>query len=265
MANLFFPQLSTGAIAQYPIKKTLVSRSITNLLPDGSMILQADPGASKLIWEMSFSELATADSQALQAHFEACYGPYYAFTFIDPTDNMLASSADLTNTAWTKDPQIQIVAGTADPSGGSSAFMVTNAGSAPQNISQRVAVPAGYQYCFSLFALSAVPAALTVLRQGTSATATDILQVRTAWTRFVSSGQLNDSGTQFSIVITLNPGQQIKLFGLQLEAQIQPSRYRPTVANGGVYPLCHWTSDTFPLVAEAPNLFSTGFAIETNL
>ena len=243
-----------------------MSRSITNLLPDGSMILQADPGASKLIWEMSFSELATADAQALQAHFEACYGPYYAFTFIDPTDNMLASSTDLTNTVWTKDPRIQIVAGAADPTGGFRAFAITNAGSALQKISQQLTVPAGYQYCFSLYAVSAVPAALTVVRQGTTATASgDILQVRTGWTRFVSSGQLNDSGTQFSVVITLTPGQQITLFGLQLEAQIQPSRYRPTVGNGGVYPQCHWTSDTFPLVSDAPNLFSTSFAIETNL
>lgn len=264
MGNLFFPQLSSGAIAQYPIKKTNVVRTITNLLPDGSMILLADTPASKLMWEMTYTELAPADAMALQAHFQACYGPYHAFTFIDPTDNMLTSSVDLTNSVWSKDPQIQITTGASDPDGGTDAFVLTNEGSAIQKFCQQLTVPANYQYCFSLYATSAQPSTVAVAWQGSSAAANDELPVSTAWNRIVSSAQLNDAGTQLSVGVTLAPGQQVTLFGLQLEAQSQPSRYRATVASGGVYANAHFVSATFSMASDAPNLFSTRFAIETN-
>jgi hypothetical protein len=264
MANLFFPQLSSGAVAQYPIKKTTVTRSITNLLADGSMILQADAAASKLIWEMSFAELSPADATALQAHFQSCCGPYRAFTFIDPSDNMLTSSVDLTNSVWSKDPQIHIATGAADPTGGTNAFILTNNGSAAQRCSQQLLIPANYQYCFSLYASSAAPSTLNIVRQGSAALASDEAPVGTTWNRVVSSGRLNDAGTQFTVGVILAPGQQITLFGLQLEAQIQPSRYRPTLANGGVYPNCHFVSATLSMTSDAPNLFSTGFAVQTN-
>jgi len=61
------------------------------------------------------------------------------------------------------------------------------------------------------------------------------------------------------------PGQQVTVYGLQLEAQLQPSRYRPTRGMGGVYSNAHWAVDELPVMAQAPNLFSTSFSIETNL
>jgi len=264
MGNLFFPQLGSGAIAQYPVKKTRVVRSVTNLLPDGSMIVQADTPASKLVWEMNYSELAPADAIALQSHFQACCGPYHAFTFIDPTDNMFGSSVDLTATAWSKDPQIQITAGAADPIEGTNAFIVTNEGSAVQKFSQQLTVPANYQYCFSLYARSAQPSIVTAMWQGANAIANNELAVSTIWNRIVSSGRLNDAGTELSVGVMLQPGQQITVYGLQLEAQIQPSRYRPTVTNGGVYPNAHFVAATLSMTSDAPSLFSTRFAIQAN-
>ncbi len=118
MANLYFPQLTSGALAQYPIKKTRLVRTIKNVLPDGSMVLLADPGGARLLWQMAYTSLSTVDVGALQAHFEACVGPYHAFTFIDPTDNMLVSSFDLTATGWQTSSLIQLSAGMADPDGG---------------------------------------------------------------------------------------------------------------------------------------------------
>lgn len=265
MGNLFFPQLSTGALAQYPIKKTAVTRAITNLLADGTMILQADSPASKLIWEMAFTELSPADASALQTHFQACVGPYHAFTFIDPTDNLLASSTDLTNTSWARSPLMTISSGTPDPNGGTGAFVLTNTGDASQQLTQQLTIPANYHYCFSLYALSAEPFTLELVRQGSVANAIDSFAVGPNWNRIISTGQLNDPGTQFAVGVNLAPGQQITVFGLQLEGQIQPSRYRPTIGSGGVYSNAHWTSDTLMMISQAPNLFSTSFAIQTNI
>ena len=234
------------------------------MLPDGSMIVHADTPASKLVWEMNYSELELADALALQSHFQACCGPYHAFTFIDPTDNMFASSVDLTASAWSKDPQIHITAGAPDPVGGASAFVLTNEGSATQRVWQQLAVPANYQYCLSLYAMSAQSSNLTAIWQGANAITNNELAVSTAWNRFVSSVRLNDAGSELTVGVMLQPGQQIMLYGLQLEAQIQPSRYRPTVTNGGVYPNAHFVSATFAMTSDAPSLFSTGFAIQAN-
>ncbi len=263
MDNLFFPQFSTGALAQYPIKKTRVARTIRNLLPDGNMILLADPGAARVIWQMTYTELSATDVEALQQHFTACSGPFRAFTFIDPTENMLVSSSDLAVTAWQNSSLIQLSSGSSDPEGGTAAFIATNRGQATGLISQVLSVPAGYQYCFSLYASSNQPAELTLVRQGPSTQQTTVAAIGTGWTRVVSSGQLNDSGMTLTVGVNLAAGQQVGLYGLQLEPQIAPSRYRPTADAGGVYANAHWGMDELDISADAPNLFSTTFSIET--
>lgn len=263
MGSLYFPQLSSGALAQYPIKKTRLLRTIKNVLADGSMILMADPDGARLVWQMVYTELSSVDIGAVQAHFAACAGRYRAFTFIDPTDNMLVSSSDLANAAWNISSLIDLTPGLADPQGGTAAVTATNTGQESQEISQTFIIPASYQYCLSLYAISNQAAQLTLIRRGPSASENTVAAVGTGWSRIVSSGQLSDTGTTFTIAISLAPGQQIGLYGPQLEPQIVPSRYRPTTQTGGVYANAHWGVDQLPISVDAPNLFSTFFTIET--
>ena len=265
MANLFYPQLTSGALAQYPVRKVRLVRTVKNVLPDGSMILYSDPGGAQLLWQLSYTELSHIDVQALQAHFAACVGPFHAFTFIDPTDNMLVSSSDMTASPWQTSSLIQVIPGASDPTGGTGAFTITNTGQANQAITQTLQVPSGYQYCFSLFATSANPSAITMIRQGSVAQAQTSAPIGPNWTRVVSTGTLVDAGTGFTIGISLAPGQQVQLYGPQLEAQLVPSRYRPTAQAGGVYANAHWATDQLAFTADAPNLSSTSFSIETGL
>jgi hypothetical protein len=252
-------------MVQYPIKKMRLHRTIQNVMPDGSTIVLADPPATKLIWDLRFDDLSTGDINALQTFFQSCCGPYRAFTFIDPTDNMFAASADLTASSWLKDPGIQITANASDPAGGSQAFVVTNTASSPQSISQVLTVPSGYQYCLSLFASTAQATNIELFRRGAAESATDDFQITPNWTRIISSGQFSDGGTQLTAGVTLAAGQQVTLFGLQLEPQIQPTRYRATLANGGVYSSAHWASSSLAIVATAPGLFSAALEIQTNV
>ena len=278
MSSLFFPQLSSGAVAQYPIKKTRLVRTVKNLLQDGSVLVSSDPGGARVIWQMVYLDLALQDLQLLQGHFTSCVGPYHAFTFIDPTDNMLVSSSNVslasvpvsgTNVpAWHNSTLIQIEPGIADPNGGTAAFMATNTAQASQEISQTLtgptnAVPANYQYCFSIYARSAAPAQLVLTRGGTSDSQSMTFSIGAGWSRLVSSGRLNDSGVSFTVAVSLAPGQQVSLYGPQLEAQISPSRYRPTIGSGGIYANAHWGVDQLAVSATAPNLYSTSFTIET--
>lgn len=265
MANLYFPQLSSGALAQFPIRKTRLARTIKNVLADGSMILLSDPNGGHLVWELVYTELSTSDVGALQALFAACSGPFRAFTFIDPTDNMLVSSSDLQSRAWSASSLIQMTPGSSDPDGGTAAVVLTNTGQANQEVSQSLAVPANYQYCFSLYAMSAEPAELILVRSGNSAQQSTVFPIGPAWSRVVSSGQLNDSGTSFTVAISLSAGQQAGIYGMQLEAQIAPSRYRATTQTSGVYSNAHWAMGQLPVAAEAPNLFSTSVSIETTI
>jgi hypothetical protein len=263
MANLFFPQLTSGAVAQYPIHKTRIVRTVKNVLSDGSMLLYSDPYGAHLSWELSYTELSGADVQALQSHFTACCGPFRAFTFIDPTENMLNYSSDLTASIWQNTNGLKIATGDTDPLGGAAAFTLTNGGQADEEIGQSFIVPANYQFCFSAYFRSEQPTTVALSRRGGLATENTSYNVGPAWTRLVSSGSLDDSTNAFAVAIVLGAGQQIQVFGPQLEAQIEPSRYRPTNAQGGVYPNAHWGVDQLPVAAEAPNLFSAQFNIET--
>jgi hypothetical protein len=263
MANLFFPQLLSGALAQYPIRKNRLVRTISNLLPDGSLLQFSDPGGSRLLWDLEYTELSIVDMAALQAHFTACAGPVHAFTFIDPTDNMLASSSDLTAAVWQTSPLLKIATGISDPMSGTGAVSITNTGQAMQQISQTLSVPANYQYCFSLYAAGQQASNIELTVTGNSASTTNSCVASPNWTRVSWSGRLNDPGTSLTIGLAIAPAQTVQIYGLQLEAQLAPSRYRATGAQGGVYANAHWAVDQIASIADAPGLFSTSFTIET--
>jgi len=265
MADLTFPQLSSGALVQYPIRKSNGLRSIKNILADGTMLVAADPGGGKLAWNLSYVDLLPEDIGALRSHFSNCAGPLRGFTFLDPADNLLAYSADLTAPSWNVPPGVTIQSGMPDPSGGSAAFLVTNGAAAAQQIAQTVAAPVSYQYCFSVYAFMASAGSVSLTRSSGNDLQSQTFAVGAAWARIVSSGRLNDTGTGLSAAITMEAGQSVLLYGPQLEPQHAPSRFRPTYSQAGIYPNSHWAVQELIVTAEAPNLFSTSFAIETTI
>ena len=265
MGNLVFPQLATGALAQFPIRKTRIARTVKNVLPDGSVIAYPDPDAARLSWQLVYVALSSADLSALTTHFAACQGRLHDFTFIDPTDNMLNSSSSLQAPQWQMPPGISLTPQTADPNGANEAFTLTNTSQVAASISQTLNVPANYQYCFSVFATSAAASTITLIRSGPVAHDSVSVPISSQWSRVTSSGRLSDTGQTFTVAIQLEPGQQVSLYGPQLEAQITPSRYCPTATTGGVYADAHWGVDELLTSADGPDLFSTAFAIETAL
>lgn len=263
MADLFFPQLLSGAMAQYPIQKTKVSRTVRNVMQDGSSISYADPDGTRLIWQLRYTALSLQDLDLLTEHFNSCQGRLHAFTFIDPTDNMLTNSSNLLSPSWQCSNLIQIAGNSPDPTGGSSGFTATNTGQTNQTFSQTLAVPAGYQYCFSAYVASAEPTPIELIRSGSTRQETTTAMADSQWTRVISSGVLSDQGKTLTVAVSLAPGQQVAIYGPQLEPQVLPSRYRPTGSRGGVYSNAHWGVDELPLSADEPELFSTAFTIET--
>jgi hypothetical protein len=265
MAELIFPQLSSGAMAQYPIRKQMSIRTIKNLLADGTMLVAPDRGSQRLVWTLTYLDLPVADLQAIQNHFEACGGAFRGFTFVDPTENLLTFSADLTQAIWITAPGLSVEAGLADPNGGTGAFVLTNAGATTQSISQTLAAPAQFQYCFSMFVSSATSAECTLSRKSANDFQSTICAVGPQWSRISSNGVLRDTGLGLTVSLDLASGQSISVYGPQLEPQFAPSRFRPTFSSAGLYPNAHWAVSELIFTPESPNLFSTSFSIETSL
>jgi len=264
MADLIFPQLTSGAMVQYPIRKRTNIRTIKNLLADGTVFAAADPGANQMVWTLTYVDLPLPDVEALQSHFEACAGQFRAFTFLDPTDNLLAYSADLTQSCWVTPAGLIVQAGIADPNGGNGGLSVTNVSAAALNISQTLAAPVNFQYCFSVYAASAVTTTCSLFRSSANAQQAEVARVGPNWSRLSSSGVLDDTGLGITVGISLAPAQTLMLFGPQVEPQFEPSRFRPTFSNGGLYSNAHWADAELVFNAEGPDLFSTAFNIEAS-
>jgi hypothetical protein len=265
MANLVFPQLSSGAMAQYPIRKQATIRTVKNLMADGSMLVAADPGAGRLLWTLNYVSLPVNDMQSIQSHFEACGGPFRAFTFLDPTDNLLTYSADLTQPIWGSPAGVTVQPGVRDPNGGTAAFLVTNGGAVTQPLSQTLAAPVSFQYCFSVYVSAASAGTIDLTMSGGSVEQLTVCPVGQSWSRVSLSGALQDSGIGLTVGIDLPPGQSLSLFGPQLEPQIAPSRFRPTYSTSGLYLNAHWAVPELIFTAAGPNLFSSSFSIETSV
>src|SRR5262245_7366115 len=97
---LYFPQLLTGAVGQYPIHKRRLSRTVLNESESGDRVTLADPDAAAVEWILDFEALSDRESDALTSLFNSVEGRLGDFTFLDPTDNLLCWSEKLDEPVW---------------------------------------------------------------------------------------------------------------------------------------------------------------------
>ncbi len=95
MTTLVYPQLETGALSQFPVRKTRRTRTVTNRAADGSTIKLSDPAGVTTEWTLTYSDLSDQEAASLRAFFEAAEGSLNGFTFLDPSGNLLAWSDQL--------------------------------------------------------------------------------------------------------------------------------------------------------------------------
>lgn len=245
MADLFFPQLATGALVQYPVKRTKSLQTVSTQAEDGSVIAYFDPRGSRLTWQLEYSGITQAEADRLQNLFDACAGRFRAFTFIDPLANLLKSE-------W------QIGTGV-DEAGG----VFTNIGNNAAEVWQTFSIPSGYAYCFSLpgDVAASIGAMLTLIRRGSVTEELVTQPLRDGL--LASSGALDDAGVGFTVAVRIQPGQRVDLSKAQLDAQPSPSMFRKP--QGGVYPSAHWAVDELVFTAMGPDLYSTTFSIEADV
>src|SRR5579863_5682376 len=96
----WFPQIGAGSIAQFPLRRTRMWRSIANQLESSERILLPDTPAGQIEWRLSLQELTDAETGRLSDFFAAEQGQFGSFLFIDPMANLLGWSEDLSRPDW---------------------------------------------------------------------------------------------------------------------------------------------------------------------
>ncbi len=251
-----FPQLTSGALVQYPLGRRSVKRTVMTTAGDGTVIKLADDAAASVEWTLRYDGLSSAEWQALEGCFESSEGQLTTFLFIDPLGNTLAWSTDLTNNVWQAGPGLSVTAGLADPFGGTQAYRFVNQAQAAQAVTQSVSAPGSYLYTLSVYASSPSPETITLLQQSGSAVNRVVCSVGPEWTRFTATAQLGSSSQLVIFGVELQPGATVVLAAPQAEPQPRAGAYAPTYEQSAVYPNTRFMEDGLETTLAAPEQYS---------
>jgi hypothetical protein len=245
----FYPQLGSGAVTQFPFRRTRQWRAITNQLESGEQIAVSDSAGGEMSWSLQYEDLTNSEVQAISDLFDQSQGQFGAFTFVDPMANLLGWSENLSNAAW-QSTELSLAGGAPDPLGTQRATVISNYAAGPISFSQTLGISGDYVSCFSAYvrASSSQTIALQRDRQQTAITVT------TQWKRIFLSGKGTPGAAQSTFSIVLAPGQEIGVFGLQAEAQPWPSAYKPTSAAAGIYEETYFAGAELTVTAKSMGL-----------
>lgn len=250
---LYYPQLSTGTVAQYPLRKTLLKRTIVNDCLDSRTVKLADVAAASVQWQLNYAGLTQTEWDALKTLFLAVEGRLQTFVFLDPTDNLLRFSETLSSTVWQKDGLVQLTAGVTDPLGTARATRLANTAAVSQKISQTVEAAGWFGYSFSVYVRSSAAGAVTLTRRSADGVDSRTESVGPEWRRLQSSGYVDGAAEEIEFELTIPAGAAVEVFGFQAEAQPQPSAYKKTESQAGLYPATRFSEDFVTPVAVGPN------------
>ena len=254
---LVFPQLATGASALYPITRLNVTRTVVNVLGDGSAVVFSDPNAATREWELHAKGLTLSEWTAIDALFQAVVGRFATFTFLDPAGNLLLHSEEFGDPAWSNSPLIQLTTGISDPLGTTRATQVVNAGSALGTVAQSLAVPGNFRYTLSGWAKTTGVSNLTLSAATTGGSAMRSIALTNLWQRVSLDVELGLNTESVVFGVVLDVGAIVDLFGMQVEAQPGASDYKETGGIAGVYGQARFAEDELTVTAKGTDVFDT--------
>jgi hypothetical protein len=258
-----FPQLTTGATAQFPIRKWLRSRTVVNETSDSRQIKWEDAGGSSMEWELGFEGLSDEERDRLEQFFLEMEGRLGSFTFLDPTDNLLIWSEALDQPVWEKDPLLGLTPGTGDPLGTTRGTTLHNESGATARMQQTLSAPGGYVYAFSVYGRSETGQGLTLFRASGEQRDSKTYQLSENWRRLVLTGKFDSTEDTVRFGVEVAPGGRVELFGLQVEAQPAASGYKRTLSRSGVHTAARFQEDWLEMTATGPGEHSGRIRIET--
>lgn len=260
MSTLYFPQLASGSISQFPSRKHISQRTVLNQTPGNGTVKMSDPEAGTRRWELGYTGLTDTEMGTLEALFAACEGRLRTFVFIDPCGNLLRWTEELSNSVW--QTSLLTAGDIEDPNGSAGAWRLTNGAQAPQAISQTVDAPGWYRYAFSVWVRSGSASWLDLRLSN----ADGAIQVRRAvsetWQRISVAGEIEGGDDKIRCAIELPPASAVEIFGPQLDAQRDAAGYRKNLDKPGVW-TARFDQDALECVSYGPDNHSAQIEVVT--
>ena len=250
---LFYPQLQTGNIAQFPLKKLLRVRTVENQLMDGSRIVQRGLQPMVSEWELRYNGISEAERIAIEQFHSQAEGRLHPFTFLDPMSNLLAWSEDLSKTVWTRGAGLAVIGAVASPDGGLRASRLTNTAVIAQDIKQTVSASGGFTYCLSVKARATQPATFVLFIADGASRITKEVVAATQWETHWVSGSFQSTAETLEFGIETHAGQSIEIFGMQVAPQPGPGDYVRTGSAGGVHDGVRFLDDRLSFTTSGPD------------
>jgi hypothetical protein len=259
---LVFPQLSTGASVQYPVRRRRLERTIVNASMDGRVIALADEYCKQIQWDFRLDGLTDQEAQNYVSFYELCEGCLQSFLFPDPIANLLLYSEDLTQTAWQLSSLLAASAGIDDPYGTARATRLTNSTGAALTVTQTVALPGSVTAAFSVFLRAAQPAGFQVTRTDGSTVSSHSPAVSGSWNRFVVSSLFASSTSSSSdFAVSIPAGASLDVFGFQVDAQPAAATYVISTSESGIYPAARFAMNSLAMTVTGPGESSVQMSI----
>ena len=252
-----FPQLSTGSLAQYPLRILRRKRTAVNESAGGERFTSYDVFASEIEWDLLYRGLSAEETASLRSLFETCQGRRGEFGFADPCGNLLARSGQFDQAPWQSDAQLVWTGGQGDPQGGQDAMHVQNNGGVPQTFRQSVAWPAAQETCFSLWAKSLSATEVVVRRTSGPESVTEAISIGGEWRRIEIAAALAGTTAGVELAVEIPGAAAIEIFGAQLEPQRFASGYKRTLAQSGLYPAARFVQDELAIEADGFQTYAT--------
>jgi hypothetical protein len=253
---LCFPQLSTGALAQYPIEKRRLTRTVINQVLSGARLKLADADAASVEWTLEYRALTTSERGSIEDLFRAVEGRLGEFLFLDPTDNLLQWSEQLEEAVWERNLLLGVTGSIEDPMGGAAASRLSNSGAASLSIEQTVNGPGWFRYGFSAQARSDQNTQLRLTRSTLTQTAASVFNVGPQWKPLLLSGNFGGTEESVRFGIEVGAGNSVDIYAVQVEAQPGASGYKKTFSRSGVYSRARFMDDSLLITADGPGRHS---------
>ncbi len=237
-----FPQLSSGAVAQFPFRKGLRFRTLVNQAADGSEIRFADVDYRARAWELAVHQLSDQEWQSIEDLHNQVEGRLQTFLFLEPGANLLAWSEQFNDAVWEKSGGVSAADAQPDPVGGSGAVQLTNPGPAG-TVSQVISAPASFRYAGSVWARTADSGAKLQVGDTASQVVEVDFDTSNQWKRYSVGYNLSSSLQSVSVEVVVPVGATVNIYGPQLEAQPAPSAYKKSLQHTGVYPNARFAND----------------------
>ena len=232
MSTLYYPQLETGGLSQFPLRKQTAQRTIINRTVGSGTVKMADPEAAWTSWDLAYRGLTDTEITNLENLFVDCEGRLREFVFLDPVGNLLQWTEDISNPAWVAG--LHLTGEVEDPQGGSAAWRLTNGAQGAQAVTQVVSAPGWYRYAFSISARSSSASSVGLRLGSGSQTVAVTRPLSSDWQRISVSGLLTRDGEEVSCAIEVPGGSAVDVYGPQLDPQSDASEYRRNNDASGV-------------------------------